>query len=109
FASERIARMKARAVTANAAFVAERGCDSLTKSDAAIFDCVVRVHFEITIATKLQIHDRVLRKEREHVIEERDSGLDRRTALAVQLELNGNARFFCVPFDSRLTHFHSPH
>ena len=71
FAGKRIFRMKAGAVAADAAFVAERGRESLSERDAAIFDGVMRVHLQIACAAELQIHDRVSGEEREHVVEER--------------------------------------
>jgi hypothetical protein len=50
FAGEGIFGMKARAVTADAALVAQRKRQSLAERDAAIFDGVVRVHGEVAVA-----------------------------------------------------------
>ena len=50
FSGERILRVEAVAVSANAAFVPQRSGDGLTESDAAIFDGVMCIYFQITIA-----------------------------------------------------------
>ena len=89
FAGERIFRMKAVAIAADAAFVAERGGKGLAEREAAVLDRVVRVHGKVAVAFQLQIHHGVLRKEREHVVEERDAGLDGGFALAVEVEPDG--------------------
>ena len=106
FAGERIFRMKARAVAADAAFVAERERERLAERDAAILDRVMRVHFQIAVAAQLQIHRRVLGEQREHVVEERDAGFDGGFALAVEVEADGDAGFFGVARDFGLPGFH---
>jgi hypothetical protein len=69
--------MKAVAVAADAAFVAERGGEGLAERDAAILDRVMRVHGEVAFAfAHLQIHGRVFGEQREHVVEERDAGFN---------------------------------
>ncbi len=101
--------MKAVAVAADAAFVAERGGEGLAERDAAILDGVVRVHGKIAVAAQLQIHDGVLRKEREHVIEKGNSGFDGGFAPAVEVEPDGNFGFQRVTFDFGTTRFHGGH
>ena len=93
FAGERILRMKAVAVAADAALVAERGGDGLAERDATVFDGVVRVHFQVAIAAQIQIHCGVLGEEGEHVIEEREARLDLGFAFAVEVEADGNPGF----------------
>ena len=97
------------AVAADAAFVAERGGEGLAERDAAILDGVVRVHGKVAVAAQLQIHDGVLRKQREHVVEERDAGFDGGFAPAVEVEPDGNFGFQRVAFDFGTARFHRGH
>ena len=109
FAGERIFRMKTRAVSADAAFVAECGGESLPKHNAAVLDGVVRIHFQVAGATEFQIHDRVFGKQREHVVKKGDAGLDRRSAFAVEFKTDGNAGFPGLARDFCLPRFHGGH
>jgi hypothetical protein len=68
---------------------------------------VVRVHFQITIATQIQVHGGVFGEEREHVIEKRHAGFDCGFAFAIKVEANGNPGFFGVTFEARLACFHA--
>ena len=101
--------MKTMAVTADAAFVAQRGGDRLAKRDAAVFHRVMRVHFQIAVAAQIQIHRRVLGKQREHVVEKGNAGFDFGFPLAIQIEADGNPGFLGVPFDFGRTRFHRRH
>ena len=101
--------MKTCAVTAAAPFVAKRERERLAERDAAILDRMMRVHFQIAAAAQLQIHRRVLREEREHMVEERDAGFDRRFSPAVEVEGDGDAGFFGVARDFCLPGFHGGH
>ena len=98
--------MKAVAVASDAALVAERGSEGLPERDAAILDGVVRVHGEIAVANQFQIHRRVLRKEREHVVEKGNAGFDGRFSFAVEIEADGNFGFQRVAFDLGRARFH---
>ena len=53
FAGKWILRMEAVAVAADAAFVAERGGDGLAEGDAAVFDGVMGVHFQVASAAQI--------------------------------------------------------
>ena len=77
--------MKAGAVAPDALLVAQRLCEGLSKRNAAILDRMVGVHFEIALASKRQIHHRMFGKQRQHVVEERNAGFDRRLARAVNV------------------------
>ena len=48
----------------------------------------------------------MLGEEGEHVVEEGDAGTDISLALAVQIEAEGDLRFFGMPFDGGKTRFH---
>src|SRR5882724_3539305 len=50
FSGERIFWIKSKPVTTNSLFVAERSHKCLSERDAAIFDGVVRIHFQIAFA-----------------------------------------------------------
>lgn len=76
FTGERIPGVKPRPVTADSSFISQRLNERLSQRDAAIFHGMVRVHFQIPRTFQLQIHYRVLREERKHVVEERDARLD---------------------------------
>ena len=106
FAGERIFWVKARAVTANSFFIAKRGCKCLSQCNAAIFDRVMRVHFQVAFALELQAHRRMFGKQREHVVEKRDSGFDLRLSVAVEVEGDGNSGFLGVARDFCLPGFH---
>ena len=106
---KRIFWMKAGAVTAKAALVAQGDGEGLPQGDAAILDGVVRVHLQIAGATEFQIHRRVFREQREHVVEKGDAGFDRGFALAVKVQADGNAGFPGVPGNSGLPSFHGGH
>jgi hypothetical protein len=67
---------------------------------------MVRIHFQIPFAPQLQIHHRVPGKQGEHVIEKRDPCPDRRPALAVDVQPQGNAGLFRVPPQLRLPFLH---
>ena len=106
FAGERIFRMKPRAVTADAPFVAERERERMAEREATILDRMMGVHFQIAAAAQAQIHGRVLRKQREHVVEKRDAGFDRGFSPAVEVEADGDAGFLGVARDFCLPEFH---
>ena len=105
-AGERIARMKARAVTTDAALVAQRGRERPPEREAAVLDRVMRVHFEIALAMQFEIHDRMLCEQGEHVVEERHAGFHCGTPLAIEPQLDGHARLFRDAFEGGLTDFH---
>ena len=70
--------------------------EGLAERDAAVLDRVMRVHAKVAVAAQLQIHRRVLREQREHVVEERDAGFDRGFSLAIKVEADGDAGFLGV-------------
>ena len=98
--------MKAVAVAADAALVAQRGGKRLAERDAAIFHRVVRVHLQVAVAAQFQIHRGVFGEQGEHVVEKRNAGLDLGLAFAVEIEPEGNPGFERVAFDGGLP-FHA--
>ena len=106
-ASERISRIKASAVTPDAAFVAERLRERLPERDAAILDGVVRVHLDVAFADQFQIHHGMFGEQREHVVEERDAGADGGFAGAIHIEGELNLRLARDAVDLRLPRFHA--
>ena len=80
-------------VTADTELFAKGKLESLSKRQAAIFDRVMRVHFQVALANELQIEGRVLREEREHVIKKRNPRFDPGISLAVQVQMEGNLGF----------------
>ena len=91
--------MKSRTVSADSFFVAERLRKCLPERDAAIFDGVMRVHFQVADCFESQINDRVFGEQSEHVIEEWNSSFDGGLARAVNVETHFDARLFCDAFD----------
>jgi hypothetical protein len=51
----------------------------------------------------------VFGEQREHVIEKRNAGFNRRSALAVEFKADGDAGFFGVPNNFCLSGFHHGH
>ena len=75
-------------------------CDKrLAQRDAAILHRVMRVHLQIALALQLQVHDRMLGEQRQHVVEKRDAGFDRGLSRAVNVQFDGDAGFFRDPFN----------
>ncbi len=81
------------AVAADARFVAERLFQGLTKSDPNIFDGVVLIDVQIALCLHVQINRRVLRQQREHVVEEPDAGGNLALPGAIEIQLNANLGF----------------
>jgi hypothetical protein len=69
----------------------------------------MRVYFEIAGATQVQIHHGMLRKQDEHVIEERKAGRDRSPACAVEAQPDPDAGFFGDAPNGRLPLYHAQH
>src|SRR5205085_1556573 len=70
--------------------------------DADIFDGVVQVDFEVAARREREVEPAVLRELAEHVVEERDPGVDRDDAGAVDDEIHRDARLRGLAFLSRL-------
>lgn len=61
-------------VSLDACFVAEGFPNGVAEDDAGVFDGVVTIDFKISVDVDGEVDERVLRKQREHVIEKRESG-----------------------------------
>ena len=75
-AGKGIARIETRSVTPNALLIAQRLGKSLTEREAAIFNGMMGINLQIAIAAQLQIQNGMFGKQIEHVIEERNTGVD---------------------------------
>ena len=98
--------MKAVPVTANSLLIAQRLHKGLPQRYAAVFHRVMRIDFQISIATEGQIHDGMFRKQREHVVKKRDARFDGRLSPPVNVQLEADAGFFGDTLDSGLPWFH---
>ena len=103
---ERIPRIEARAIAPNAFLFPQRLSKGLPKRQAAILDGVVGVNFEVTFAAQFQVYDRMSGEKRQHVVEKRDTGPNRRFALPIDLQLELNSGLFRRPLDFRLPLLH---
>ena len=65
----------------------------LAESDADVFDRVVLIDVQIALGLHVQIDRRVLRQQREHVIEEADAGGNLALPRAVEIQLDANLGF----------------
>ena len=107
FAGKRIPRVETGAIAANPFLVAERFQEGLAQSDAAILDGVVSVHLEVAFATQVQIDHRMLRKERQHVVEKRDAGFDQRFPAPVNVQFDKDVRLFADSLHLSVPLFHT--
>jgi hypothetical protein len=101
FTGERIARVEASAISTNAYFVTQGFAKGLAQRDAAILDRVMRVYFQVPLATQAQIHHGMLCQQHQHVVEKWNPGLHGRATLPIHFQRQPNAGFVCVSFDLR--------
>jgi hypothetical protein len=66
----------------------------------------MRVHGQIAVAAQIQIHRRMFREQREHVVEKRKARFNFGPAFAVKIEADGNFGFERVALDLGLARFH---
>jgi hypothetical protein len=91
--------VKPGAIPPDALLVPKRPDKGLPQRNAAILNRVVRVHLQIAPASKPQIDRRMLRKQRQHVVEEWNAGPDGGLARAIQVEPDGDAGLFGQTLD----------
>ena len=87
------------AVADDALLVAERFGQRFAKTDAGVFHRVVMIDVQIAFCGHRQVDQRVLRQQREHVIEEADAGVDLRLAGAVEIKRQVDGRFGGLPMN----------
>jgi hypothetical protein len=104
---QRIARVEAGSVSADAFFFTERLRDSRAQDQSAIFDGVMRIDFQVAPAAQTQVHHRMFGEEHKHVVQERNAGLHRGFAGAVQIYSQYYLSFTRRAPKGRLTFFHS--
>src|SRR5579884_4457561 len=85
----------------NALLIAERAVKGFAQRDAYVFNGVVLVYVEITLAEQLQIKCSVPREEFEHVVEKTNAGTDLVSPCALNREAQRNLRFRCFAIDFR--------
>ena len=68
---------------------------------------MVRIHVEVAFAMQLQINNRMLGEQRQHVIEKRHTRADGGFANAVQIDSGNYLRFFGNALDLRVSRFHA--
>ena len=67
---------------------------------------MMRIHLQVAFAPQGQIDHRMLGEKRQHVIEERDAGFDRRLAFTVDDQLQRDLRFLRDALDLRGADLH---
>lgn len=90
-------RQRDAAVTHDPLLVAERFRQCFAETNAGVFNRVMVIDVQIASRFDGQIHQRVLRQQRQHVIEEADAGVDLRLARAVEIERQVNRGFGGLP------------
>lgn len=66
--------MKPGAVAANPFLIPQSLPERLAQGDATVLDRMVRIHVQIALAAQVKVHGGMLRKQRQHVVEERNAG-----------------------------------
>ena len=94
--------MKAGSIAPDSLLVSQRLAHRLPERDAAILDGVMPVHFEVALAAQVEIHHRVLRKQRQHVVKKRNTRLDTSFASPVEIQFQADAGFFSDALDGGL-------
>ncbi len=95
-----------RAVAADSFFIAKSLGQRMTESDADVLIGVMNVDFQISAGFELQIKKAVFRKQRKHVVKERDLGIDRGGSLPLDRKLDLDVGFRGLAFDRGLSDFH---
>jgi len=103
-----IHRQRNVAVAADPAAVAERLRKGLSQRDADVLHRVVVVNVSVPLRGNSQVKAAVPCKEREHMIEKADAGLDLRRAASVQIKLYGDVGLGSLARDRGLSHIISP-
>ena len=106
-AAKGVAGIKACSITTDAALITERLDKPLPKRDATILNGMVRIHFKIPLANKLQIHDRMSGEEREHVVEKGNPRPDGCFTGTVHIERELDFRLARDTTDPGLPRFHA--
>ena len=91
-------------VTGDTLHVAERLPHRLAERDTDILGGVVVVDVQVALGLDRDVEARMPGQEVKHVIEETDTGRDRRTAAAVEIDGDLDVGFLGGTFDGRLAH-----
>ena len=92
------------AVAPDARLIAQGLPEAFAHNDAGIFHGVVEIDVDITIDLDFQINQRVSGEKSEHVVKERDSGVDPGVPFSVQVQaefdfgLSGTSLLGCAAF-----------
>lgn len=95
-----VARIKTGAVAAKTGLIAESFQERLTQRQTAILHRMMGIDLDISLAVKLKVHQRVLGKEGERVVEERYPRLHGRFARPIQIQLQADIGLFSRSFNS---------
>src|SRR4051812_351982 len=91
-------------VAANADFVSQRLGDRLPQCNTHILDRVMRIDLQVSGGDDIQVQHAVARDLIQHVVEKPDTGLERRLAGAVQIDLDTDLRLQRVACYLGLSH-----
>jgi len=84
--------------------LAGRACECLAKTDAYVFDGVVRINLEVAFCVNLEIEKPVPGQVLEHVVEEPDPRVRRCTTGPVKSQVYMDLGFCCLSCYFSLTH-----
>ena len=87
------------AVAIDTRLVAHRLFERLAERDADVFHRVVRVDVQVTLRMHRDVHHAMPRELVEHVVREGHTGLPDRSAIAIEIDGNGDLRFLGVALD----------
>src|SRR5690606_10588111 len=105
---QRLVHGKVRvAVAADPALFTQRPGECLTEYDARVLDGVMKIDLDIPVRLHFEIHQAVPRKERQHMVEERDLRRNGACAPPVDVQVETDAGFGGVTLDLSATWRHS--
>ncbi len=94
-------------VARDAAALAERAVQRLAEHDPGVLDRVVRARLQVALHARLEVQPAVAREQVEHVVKEADAGRAGARPVAVQRQLQGDARLPRPAFDLRAALAHA--
>ena len=91
-------------ITGDALHVAERLFQRLPDRDADVFGGVVVIDVQVALGLDREVDARMARQKLEHVVEEADSGRDRRNAGPVEIDRDLNVSLLGAALDRAFAH-----
>ncbi len=99
--------MKPSPIATNAFLVTQGQNKNLPQCNTTVLDSVMRVHIKITSASELEVDHRMLCKQSEHVVKERNASINGCLPRTIQFELDGDTGLFGLALQLRLPGLHA--